>query len=172
MAPDDRAAFVEGIARVDQGVAADLHGLLEADASEASLRPGVERLLREWTEARAKPGQRVGDFEIVRELGGGGMGVVFLARRAGGFEQSVAIKFARWDGSEDELRRLSREREILAKLRHPGIAQLYGGGDVDGRPYLVMEYVDGTPITEYCDDHRLSTSARLDLLRRVCDGVH
>ena len=119
--------------------------------------------------------RRIGPYRVIRELGRGGMGVVYLAERADGeYRRRVAIKLLRDSPDADELhRRFLAERQILASLGHPNIAQLLDGGTTDGQlPYLVMEYVDGVPITTYCDRHRLDVPARLRLFMDVCDAVH
>ena len=123
----------------------------------------------------ARPIRRVGAYCVIRELGRGGMGVVFLAERDDGqYEQRVAVKVLRASPDNGDLRRRFRaERQILATLKHRSIAQLLDGGVTKGRlPYLVMEYVDGLPITAYCDKHRLGVGARLRLFREVCGAVH
>lgn len=171
--PERRRRFLDEVSTAAPDVAEQLRKLLEADALHPDfLDGGVESVLAEWIGRGQEIGQRVGDYEIVETLGSGGMGVVCLARRVGDFDQLVAMKFARWGCTADELARLAREREILARLRHPGIAQLYGGGDLAGRPYLVMEYVEGVPITEYCEARELAIDERLDLIRSVCEAVH
>ncbi|MCG8456632.1 MAG: protein kinase, partial [Holophagales bacterium] len=118
-------------------------------------------------------GRRVGRYRLERELGSGGMGAVYLARRSdGAFDKPVAVKLAfraPWDG--DLKRRSLDERRILARLEHPNIARLYDGGTVDGYPYFVMEYVDGRPIDVYCREQQLSLSERVELLAKVSDAV-
>ncbi len=119
-------------------------------------------------------GQRVGDYEIVSELGVGGMGAVYLARRADGkFEQQVAVKMLRREFNTERLRRtFNREKEILASLAHPNIARLLDAGATpDGIPYLVMEYVEGEPIDLYCRGRQLSLHERLKLFNKVCVAV-
>jgi serine/threonine-protein kinase len=119
-------------------------------------------------------GTRVGPYQIAREIGRGGMGVVFLAERADGqFEQRVALKLIKRGLDTDEiLGRFQRERQILAQLEHPSIARLLDGGvSEDGQPYFAMEYVEGEPITTYCDRRRLAIRDRLRLFVRVCDAV-
>jgi eukaryotic-like serine/threonine-protein kinase len=119
-------------------------------------------------------GERVGPYRIVRALGAGGMGTAYLAERADeAFEKRVAIKLIKRGMDTDAvLRRFRQERQILATLDHPHIARLLDGGTTaDGLPYFVMEYVEGTPIDTYCDEHRLSIADRVALFRRVCDGV-
>ncbi len=121
------------------------------------------------------PGRRIGSYEIVRELGRGGMGAVFLARRGDRqFEKQVAIKLIKRGMDTDAIvLRFRAERQILAHLDHPNIARLLDGGTTDdGLPYFIMEYVDGVPITRYADERGLSTAARLRLFRQVCAAVH
>ncbi len=118
--------------------------------------------------------QRVGPYEIVRELGRGGMGTVYLARRADDhFQNQVAIKLVRPGLDTDFLfMRFKRERQILATFQHPNIARLLDGGTTDDDlPYIVMEYVNGPRITEYCRERALGLEARLDLFRDVCAAV-
>ena len=120
-------------------------------------------------------GRRLGVYEIVREIGRGGMGVVFLATRVDElFRQQVAIKALRstLDG-RDLLDRFDRERHILARLDHPNIARLIDGGTTEeGLPYVVMEYVEGQPIDAFCQHHRLSLDQRLRLFQTLCSAVH
>jgi serine/threonine-protein kinase len=118
--------------------------------------------------------RRIGPYRVVRELGRGGMGVVYLAERDDGqYRQRVAVKLLRSSPDAEELRRrFLAERQILASLSHPHIAQLLDGGISDGElPYLVIEYVDGLPITDYCDRHRLGIDERLRLFQDVCAAV-
>ena len=120
-------------------------------------------------------GERIGPYRIVRSLGRGGMGEVFLADRADEqFQQQVAIKLVRRGLLSRNLQgRLKLERQILATLDHPNIARLFDGGTTgDGTPYIVMEYVDGEPIDVYCDSRCLSIEQRLRLFQVVCSAVH
>jgi eukaryotic-like serine/threonine-protein kinase len=118
-------------------------------------------------------GCRVGPYQVIREIGRGGMGSVYLAERAdGAFEQRVAIKFIGGAATEPLLRRFHDERRILASFEHINIARLLDGGTTaDGIPYFVMEYVDGVPIHDFCRDHRLTVRARIQLFRQVCAAV-
>ncbi|GAB5522013.1 MAG: hypothetical protein RhofKO_42640 [Rhodothermales bacterium] len=119
--------------------------------------------------------QQIGPYAVLRRLGRGGMGTVYLAERAdGAYRQQVAIKVLRRGlDTEDLLRRFQNERQILATLTHPHIARLLDGGALpDGRSYLVMEYIDGTPITTYCQSHALPFEKRLALFQTVCHAVH
>jgi serine/threonine protein kinase len=120
-------------------------------------------------------GQRLGPYRILRKLGTGGMGDVYLAERADEeYQQQVAIKLVRSGVFSRQVQgRLRMERQILATLQHPNIARLLDGGRApDGTPYLVMEYIDGEPIDAYCDRRRLSPEERLALVRTVCAAVH
>jgi eukaryotic-like serine/threonine-protein kinase len=119
-------------------------------------------------------GQRLGHYRIVRKLGTGGMGDVYLAERDDQeYQQQVAIKVVRSGAFSSQVQsRLRTERQILATLQHPNIARLLDGGRAaDGTPYLVMEYIDGEPIDAYCDRRRLPLEQRIQLVRTVCAAV-
>jgi eukaryotic-like serine/threonine-protein kinase len=118
-------------------------------------------------------GLMLGPYRLLCEIGSGGMGTVFLAERADAeFDRQVAIKLIRGVPTRDAAERLRRERQILAKLEHPHIARLLDGGtSPDGQPYLVMEYVQGEPITRWCREHQSTLTTRLELLRKVCLAV-
>ncbi len=120
-------------------------------------------------------GSHVGRFQLVRLIACGGMGEVWLAERSDAeFRQQVAIKIMRKAWSHQEgLRLFTRERQMLARLEHPAITRLIdGGATADGRPYLVMEFVEGRPITQYCDALRLTVRERLELFAQTCHAVH
>ena len=120
-------------------------------------------------------GQELGVYRIIRELGQGGMGAVYLAERADGkFEQKVALKLLKREMNTSALRRrFQQEREILASLEHPNIARLLDAGTTaDKIPFLAMEYVEGLPIDDYCNKQSLDLNQRLDLFRKVCSAVN
>jgi len=121
-----------------------------------------------------KPGTRIGRYKLLRILGEGGMGIVYLAEQQGSIRRQVALKVIKPGmDSKRVLARFEVERQALALLDHPNIAQVYDAGTtVNGRPYFVMEYVKGLPITEYCDHHMLSIEQRLRLFQQVCQAVH
>ena len=152
----------------------DVRELFELDARE---QPSVERVVAEAVSGLAEApveGARVGPYRIVREIGQGGMGAVYLADRVDGqFEQQVALKRIKPGLNTDQfLRRFRAERQILARLQHPHIARLLDGGvDDDGRPYFALEYVAGAPIDRYCETHALSVDERLTLFLDVCRAV-
>jgi eukaryotic-like serine/threonine-protein kinase len=119
-------------------------------------------------------GRKLGPYQITAEIGRGGMGAVYQAVRIDGeFEVAVAIKIVRHGMSSDlVLERFRTERQIQARLGHPNITRLLDGGTTgDGLTYFVMEYIEGQPLTKYCDSHRLSITDRLKLFRKICDAV-
>src|SRR5436309_10014498 len=119
-------------------------------------------------------GQRLGSYQVLHEIGHGGMAVVYAAVRADDeYRKRVAIKVVLPGlDSEDILRRFRNERQTLASLDHPNIVKLLDGGTTEeGLPYLVMDYVEGIPIDAYCDHHNQSTTERLQLFRAVCAPV-
>ena len=173
-----RVAFVRHEARGDSALGDEVLSLLGAlENSRAPLDgPSGELLAAALGESHdvTHVGQRVGAYDIVRLVGYGGMGAVYEGARVGDdFNQRVAVKFLR-PGLDSELaiRRFRHERQILASLNHRNIAGLFDGGlTAAGSPYFVMEYVDGVPITRYCDQGRLSIRQRVMLFRQVCAAV-
>ncbi|MGH9753650.1 MAG: protein kinase domain-containing protein [Blastocatellia bacterium] len=173
--------------------------LTEACGGDLALRQHIERLINSYEQAGdfiespaadihdslmtddavtmqfdAMVGRRVGPYRLVREIGRGGMGAVYLAVRADEeFSQRAAIKLIKRGMDTDfVIRRFRNERQILAALNHPNIARLLDGGTSgDGLPYFVMEYIEGMPIHRYCDTHRLRVTERLGLFRQVCAAV-
>lgn len=124
---------------------------------------------------RLLPGARVGSYEILNQIAVGGMGAVYCAVRADGqYKQQVALKIVRAEfGAELTAKRFRNERQILASLDHSNIGKLLdGGATANGLPYFVMEFIDGLPITEYCERHRLTIEARLKIFRTVSSAVH
>ena len=175
MAAGDRAAFLSRACGDDLEMRAEIESLLVADAEAAGFlgRPAVS------VEAPPPPpatlvGRRLGHYRVGAKLGEGGMSTVYLAVRADdAYRQRVALKVLGGGADRPDLSaRFRAERQILASLDHPGIARLLDGGTTrDGRPYLVMEYIEGAPIDRYCDQHRLGLEARIDLFRQVCAAV-
>src|SRR5205807_10531506 len=124
--------------------------------------------------AQIRIGRRIGVYQIVEEIGHGGMGEVYRDIRADGqYDKQVAIKLVRAGfDTAAVLERFRHERQILASLDHPNIARLHDGGTTeDGIPYLVMELIEGTPIDAYCEKHDVSVSDRLKLFTQVCAAV-
>lgn len=136
--------------------------------------PHDTRETRDLPDRTTEAGEHIGSWRVIREIGRGGMGAVYLVERAGvEFAQRGALKLVEGSGrAEDVHRRLERERRILASLSHPHIAQLLDGGRAeDGRPYLVMEYVEGRHIDRFCDEERLTIDERLNLFSHVCAAL-
>jgi serine/threonine-protein kinase len=157
----------------DQSMFDDLRGLLEPGETSRPFEDLLAAALADAGEP-VQEGRRVGPYQIVREIGRGGMGAVYLADRADGqFEQRVALKLIKPGlDSEQFLRRFREERQILARLQHPHIARLLDGGiDDAGRPYFALEYVEGEPIDGYCRTHGLTVDQRLRLFLDVCSAV-
>ena len=119
------------------------------------------------------PRETIGPYKLVSILGKGGMGIVYLAEQTEPIQRRVALKLIKVGMDTSEvLARFQTERQALAMMNHPNIARVFDAGSTDeGRPYFVMEYVSGIPLTEYCDHHRLDTADRLRLIMRVCDGI-
>ncbi len=132
-----------------------------------------------WGAGEAKPssggaeGDAIGPYHLVRKIGEGGMGEVWIADQEKPIRRRVALKLIRGGMSFRAIvARFESERQAIAMMDHPNIAKIYDAGSTpDGVPYFVMEYVDGVPIDRHCDEHRLSTRARLELFMKVCEGV-
>ena len=155
-------------------VIAQVRVLLEREQmTTRHLERPIVGMLGEIAGDECEPGDVLGAWTLARRIGHGGMGSVFLARRSDGhFDQTAAIKVLRGLPSEEALDYLARERQILARLTHPNIARLLDGGATPkGQPYLVMDYIDGMPIDDYCVQHQLTPDAILRLLVNVCEAV-
>jgi serine/threonine protein kinase/tetratricopeptide (TPR) repeat protein len=133
-----------------------------------------------WTKTLQAPVEQLkagatiaGKYKLIDELGRGGMGVVYLAEQVAPIQRKVAVKIIKLGmDTKQVIARFEAERQALALMDHPSIAKVYDAGATEtGRPYFVMEYVKGVPITEYCDTHRLNNSERLELFQEVCHGV-
>ncbi len=173
----DRPAFLDRICGDDAAFRREIDAVLSGHYRAGGTQDALG-LLPSVTDAAAgasSPGTRIGVYELEVLIGRGGMGEVYRAHRADDlYQQQVAIKLMRPGRDSVELmRRFRTERQILARLQHPGIATLLDGGVTElGRPYLVMQYVDGTAITTYARERDLGLDARLRLFLAVCDAVH
>ncbi len=177
LAPEASAVALDRLCTTASGEAdtalrAEVEAMLDADATaqtsaDAFDLPAAAALVNSDTAS----GERIGPWRVLRAIGRGGMGRVDLVERAdGAYEQRAALKRLSLV-APSRLKRFLRERQILASLQHPGIARLLDGGVASGAPYLVMEYVDGEPITRHADAHGLGLRQRLDLFVQVCDAV-
>lgn len=165
-----RASQLRTLRGEDPAFAAELEALLalEADSADFLAEPIVTAL------AGMLPGRHVGPYELERLLGEGGMGQVWLARRADGlYERRVALKLLRPGLADPDLRlRFTRERQILARLEHPHIARLLDAGiSGDQQPYLALDYIDGEPVTDWCRRLQPGVHERIRLFLQVCDAV-
>jgi serine/threonine protein kinase len=175
--PLDEAGRHRWLERLDpkcQDLVPALRHALLAGSSDFATLPKIEPDRIPLGASPLKPGERVGPYQLVRELGVGGMAEVWLAQRAdGAYKRDVALKLPTLARLRKDLaRRFVRERDILASLEHPNIARLYDAGvSPDGLPYLVMEYVRGQPLTTWCDARRVGLRERLKLFLQVLDAV-
>lgn len=166
----------EALARLcdDPGVREEVLGLVDAqtEAFQTALRPLHDLAAKDDDDALA-PGDRIGHWTLAARLGRGGMGSVFVAERDDGlFRQRVAVKILRRPADKEAAALLEAERAVLAGLVHPGIARLYDGGTTpNGRPFLVMEYVEGVPLDAWMRTHRPALAERMALFDQLCDAV-
>jgi len=176
--PAHRDQFLAEACAGDEGLMREVQSLLESGEKAAAFieKPAAALLagsLAENIAASSEP-VRFGPYQVVGEIGHGGMGAVYRAMRTDGeYRKAVAIKLVRQGVDSDDMRRrFMSERQILANLDHPNIARLLDGGTTEGGlPFIVMEYVDGTPIDAYCDAAGLPTRARLNVFLHVCRAV-
>jgi eukaryotic-like serine/threonine-protein kinase len=176
-APERREALLSSACNGNAELRSEVESLLAAYQEagftrSAAFQDGV-KLLEKRVDHRQQ-GRQIGPYRIVREIGRGGMGAVYLAARAdAAFEKLVAIKIIRRGLDTDDLiQRFRGERKILATLDHPNITRLLDAGSTDdGLPYFVMEYIEGEPIDQYCDARKLNVTERLKLFQGVCAAV-
>lgn len=174
--PAARGSFLDDL---DPFIRPEVEALLAMeDAADCAFTASALDLSKDFLVELCEPspvsGQQIGPYRVVSELGIGGMGAVYLAKRADErFDQRVAIKLLKREFNIDRLRRsFKREIDILAKLSHPNIARIYDTGTTsDGIPYIVMEYIDGLPIDTYCDRNDLGLIDRLKLFNKACEAV-
>ena len=179
VSPDRRSVYLEEVCAGDKVLRREVEALIAADQQAgtgflAGSAVEASSILAAPEELVSLAGTRIGPYQIVEEIGHGGMGTVYRAVRADDqYRKEVAIKVVRGGlGDEFRLHRFLSERQILANLDHANIARLLDGGATeDGRPYVVMEYVEGRPIDEYCDQGKLPVPERLKLFRTVCSAV-
>jgi tetratricopeptide (TPR) repeat protein/tRNA A-37 threonylcarbamoyl transferase component Bud32 len=171
--PGERDAFLNEACAGDPRIREEVESLLDADADATEALAGTVADAASTTFRQYAPGQRIGAYQVISLIGHGGMGAVYLAERAdGAFQQRVAIKLLNPGLGQDFARHFLRERQILARLQHANIARLLDGGSTpEGKPYFVMEYVDGQSINRYCDAREATVAQRLELFRSVCDAV-
>jgi hypothetical protein len=165
---EQRGAFLAKLNSDDPSLRSEVEALLAEDALQAKTLPSS-------ISAAMLTGKRIGGYQLVRVIGEGGMGVVFEAEQEHP-RRIVALKVIKPGFANTELlRRFKLESEVLARLQHPGIAQIHEAGTADAgfgpQPYFAMEFIHGLPLREYAKSHQLSTRQRLELMAKVCDGV-
>ncbi len=176
MPEDERAEWLDQACGDDAALREVVEDLLAGDRIQDPVAPTLERAAADVGAGRedAWVGREIGAYTLTAKIAAGGMGVVFRGRRSDtAYNQEVAIKLLTSSLVTGELRRrLLVERQILANLNHPNICRLLDGGETDeGVPFLVMELIEGEPITDYCDRRQLGLHERVELARQVCDAV-
>ncbi|MCU1288932.1 MAG: ppkA [Acidobacteria bacterium] len=179
ISPTEREVYLKNACSGDDELLREVESFLAFENAGGDVfdKPAFSTAFKELSAADAADnfvGMKIGKYRIISELGSGGMGMVFLAERTDGeFEQQVAVKILRRSFFNSSAKqKFQQERQILARLKHPYIAQLLDGGATEeNTPFLVMEHVRGTPITRYAAEKNLSLSEKLDLFRKVCEAV-
>ncbi|OAB60864.1 hypothetical protein AY599_25580 [Leptolyngbya valderiana BDU 20041] len=170
----ERRAWLEAQVGTDGDLLDEVLRLLDsADAPTSTLDSVVGRAAADLNLAALSPGQRLGHYRVVRRIGRGGMGEVYLAERDDQeYRHRVALKVIKGFAGSDALERFRRERQILAELQHPHIARLLDGGTtVDGQPYLVMDHIEGLPLRRWIEEQKPGLRERLRLFIRVCEAI-
>lgn len=180
--PIERTSFLLQACASDLSLQAEVQALIKAyeEAGDFIELPAVEAIeklaiIDEQPHLASIIGEHIGQYKVIDEIGHGGMGTVYLAIRDDDqYQKQVAIKVVKSGLDVDFiLRRFRTERQILASLDHPNVAKLLDGGSTkDGLPYFVMEYIEGKPIDQYCDDHKLPILERLKLFRAICSAIY
>jgi serine/threonine protein kinase/tetratricopeptide (TPR) repeat protein len=166
--PRDRDAFLRAACGTDESLRLEVESLLQAHTSSGLWQHPFTPQPSGNTEGRF-----IGPYQLIKKIGEGGMGQVWLAQQTAPLQRQVALKLIRWGTYDDTLlHRFQAERQSLAVMDHPSIAKVFdAGATAEGQPYFVMEYVAGQPITDYCDQKKLRIRDRLELFVKVCEGV-
>ena len=177
--PKDRAAYLDeacgGDAQLRQRIVAALFEAHEKDGAtgQASAPPAPEETVVLPLSLSEKPGDRIGHYKLLEQIGEGAMGTVWVAEQTKPIHREVALKVIKLGiDTKQVMARFEAERQALAMMDHPNIAKVLDAGATEtGRPYFVMERVRGIPLTDYCDRHNLSTGERLDLFIQICKAI-
>jgi len=174
--PAKRAQYLENACKEDPKLRAEVESLLKAHekAGDYLEAPAIDVNVTIDGQAQIEgPGTKIGRYELLSLIGEGGMGLVYLAQQKEPVKRRVALKIIKPGmDSKEVIARFEAERQTLALLEHPNIAHVFDAGTTEaGRPYFVMEYVEGKFITKYCDEQKLSVEQRLGLFQQVCEGV-
>ena len=167
--PEKRAEFIEQACPGDPQLRSEVESLLKDAGARTSFFEG----LLEFGSSEATAGAVIGSYHLLQPIGQGGMGEVWLAEQKQPVRRRVAVKLIKAGmDTREVVVRFESERQALALMDHPAIAKVFDAGSTpQGRPYFAMEYVTGMPITDYCDQHKLTLRQRLELFMAVCDGV-
>jgi len=172
----ERAVLLDRMCGGDTEIRTEVESLLRADTTgESAVCAAIESEVASMLNESSPVDTRLGPYRLLKEIGRGGMGTVYLAERADGqFQKQVAVKMVRPDmDTEFILARFRRERQVLGRLDHPNIGRLLDGGTAtNGTPYFVMEYIDGGWITRYCESKGLDVEERVRLFLHICSAVH
>ena len=168
--PSQRSAFLKEVCGADDSLRAEVDSLLSASDTSQGLSEGALKTI--FTDP-SLVSKTLGPYQLLQKLGEGGMGQVWLAEQTSPVRRRVALKFIKAGMYDDSvLRRFQSERQSLAIMDHPAIAKVFDAGATpEGQPYFVMEFVQGLPITDYCDQKKLKLRDRLSLFIRACEGV-
>jgi WD40 repeat protein/serine/threonine protein kinase len=175
--PDERTAFLQRECPSDPRVVQRVLALLEIDTADRDFleSPVVHtNITHELLSPHVEAGSQIGQYRLKEPLGAGGMGIVWLAEQTVPITRQVALKLIRSEFlAEEHLQRFDTERQTLARLDHPGITRLLDAGATpEGRPWFVMELVEGRSITEYCETETPPTTVRIHLMQQLCDALH
>ena len=165
----ERAAFLQAACGTDMSLRQEVESLIKAHESSSNL---WQHPLRPQP-SESTEGRFIGPYQLLKKIGEGGMGQVWLAQQTAPLQRRVALKLIRWGMHDDTLlHRFQGERQSLAVMDHPAIAKVFDAGATsEGQPYFVMEFVAGVAITDYCDQKKLTVPERLELFVKVCEGV-
>ncbi|HSA02741.1 MAG TPA: serine/threonine-protein kinase, partial [Candidatus Paceibacterota bacterium] len=176
--PEQRAAYLDQSCGDDTALRQRIESLLKASESQCEFLdsprdPQLSETLRITVPPSEKPGDRIGRYKLLQQIGEGGCGVVYMAEQEEPICRRVALKIIKLGmDTKTVIARFEAERQALALMDHPSIAKVFDAGATEtGRPYFVMELVRGIKITDFCDEKKLSTRARLDLFIQVCAAV-
>ena len=176
--PNERQSFVDNECGDNKNLQAEVHRLLGRHGQVGSFLEsppdGVDANETIYQSVTESTGSQIGPYRLLQQLGEGGMGVVYLADRERPLKQRVALKIIKHGmDSKKFIARFEAERQALAMMDHPNIARVLDAGSTEtGRPFFVMELIKGIPISEFCDENRLTTRDRLELFLQVCQAVH